>query len=291
MNTEKQSPRNMPVKVIVFGAKGTLGQELVREFSKNNHNVKAFDKDVLDVTSNELPLKIYDIKPDIIINASGYNSVDLAETNRDEAKLAYEVNAAAPKTMAESAKEIEAVFINYSTDYVFGGEKSGGYVESDIPNPISEYGKSKFLGEKNVQNAGGKYYIIRPSRIFGRPGITSGKKSFVEVMLSKIDLTEVKVVNDERGSPTYATDLAHFTYNLVETNAPYGIYHGANDGSCSWYEWAQEIFRLAGKSPKLIPVSSAEYKNPAERPADSTLLNTKTALQRSWQDALREYFS
>ncbi len=281
----------MKEKVLIFGARGTLGQELVREFLKNTYIVVGLDKDDLDISSDELPLKILNERPQIIINASGYNSVDLAETDTKERELAYTINADAPKIMAESAKQINAVFVNYSTDYVFDGKKGSGYVESDKPNPLSEYGKSKFFGETNVEKIGGKYYIIRPSRIFGRRGRSGGKKSFVEIMLEKSDLTEVKVVSDERGSPTYAPDLARFTRELIINKTPYGIYHGANSGSCSWYEWAEEIFKHIGKSPKLISISSSEFNNPAARPIDSTLINTKTRPQQSWQEALKEYFA
>lgn len=279
----------MKVKVLIFGAKGTLGQELVREFFENNYNVVALDKEDLDITgSTELVSKIVDLKPNIIINASGYNAVDLAEKNENEKQMAYAINAEAPKTMANTAKKIGAIFVNYSTDFVFDGEKGSGYTEEDIPNPLSEYGKSKFLGEKNVQNTGGKFYIIRPSRIFGRLGKSGGKKSFVEIMLEKKDLPEVRVVNDEQGSPTFAPDLAKFTREVIENNEPYGIYHGANEGGGSWYEWAEGIFTLVGNSPKLVAISSKEFNNPAKRPKNSSLINTKIKPLRHWREALKE---
>lgn len=281
----------MEKKVMIFGARGTLGQELVREFLKNGYQIDAFDLDEIDVTSKYLSEKIIQSKPDVIINASGYNKVDLAETDETERNLAYAINAEAPKVMAESAKLLGAIFVNYSTDFVFDGESSGGYTEDDNPNPVSEYGKSKYLGEKHVENAGGKYYIIRPSRIFGKPGRAGSKKSFVEIMIEKADLQEIKVVSDERGSPTYAPHLAGFTWKLIKNNNPYGIYHGTNLGSCSWFEWAEEIFKLAGKSPKLTPISSKDYNNPAKRPKDSTLINIKAEPQPTWQNALKDYFS
>ncbi|MFH2018579.1 MAG: sugar nucleotide-binding protein, partial [bacterium] len=175
-------------------------------------------------------------------------------------------------------------------DYVFKGDRPEGYKEDDAPNPISEYGKSKWEGEKNMQSVGGKYYIIRPSRIFGRAGASvSSKKSFVDIMLGKIDEKEIKVVNEEKGSPTYAFDLARFTRTLIESNKPYGIYHGANSGACNWHEWAQEIFAQKGRGPKIIPVKSSEFPHPALRPMFSELINTKMPKQRSWQEALKEY--
>lgn len=279
----------MKGKVVIFGAKGTLGQELVREFFENDYEVISYDKEDFDITdSSELVGKIMNTKPDIIINASGYNAVDLVEKDEHERERAYAINAETPKMMAETAKKIEAIFVNYSTDFVFDGKKGSEYTEEDAPSPLSEYGKSKFLGEKNVINAGGKFYIIRPSRIFGRLGKSGGKKSFVEIMLAKKDLPEIKVVSDEAGSPTFAPDLAKFTRELIEDSEPYGIYHGTNAGSCSWYEWAKEIFNLANAEPVLIAISSTEFGNPAKRPQNSSLINTKTKSLRHWREALKE---
>ena len=280
----------MANKVLIFGAKGVLGRELVKVFEEGGYTVVGWDKEDVDLVSSDLAGKINEVHPDIIINASGYNKVDLAETDPSEKETAFAVNAQAPKIMAETAKQLDIIFINYSTDYVFDGLKGSAYSEADEPNPQTEYGKSKLEGEKNIISIGGKYYIIRPSRIFGRPGHGGAKKSFVEIMLEKKDQPEIKVVSDERGSPTYAPDLAHFTLNLVADSAPFGVYHGTNSGSCSWYEWAEEIFLLAGVQPKLIAVSGAEFGAPAKRPPDSTLVNTKTKPQRSWKEALKEYF-
>jgi dTDP-4-dehydrorhamnose reductase len=276
-------------KVIILGAKGTLGQYLVEEFKKD-YEVLAWDREDFDITGDGFKEKIISVIPDIIINATGYNAVDKAETDEKEKALAYLINGQAPKTIAEAAKEINGIFVNFSTDFVFKGDKQEGYKEDDATNPVSEYGKSKLEGEKNVQAVGGKYYIIRPSRIFGRAGTgASSKKSFVDIMLGKINDEEIRLVNEEKGSPTYAPDLARFVRALIESGKPYGIYHGTNSGACNWYEWAQEIFAQVGRSPKLIPVKSSEFFHPAPRPMFSELINTKMPEQRSWQEALREY--
>ncbi len=279
----------MQEKVLILGSKGMLGQELVRIFSDNDFDVVAWDKENLDLSQNNFSEKIFVLNPAILINASGYNKVDLAEMDEHESVLAYAVNSNAPKILAETAKEMGSFFVNYSTDYVFDGTKKGGYLEGDTPNPLSVYGRSKYLGEKNIQEVGGKYHIIRPARIFGKRGSGESKKSFVEIMLEKSNLPEIRVVNDERGSITYAPDLAEYTLALIKNNADSGIYHGANSGSCSWFEWAEEIFKLTRKMPKLIPISSSELNNPAKRPADSTLLTSKTKPQRPWRDALEEF--
>jgi len=279
----------MKAKVIIFGAKGTLGQELVREFFENNYEVISYDKDELDLTNLEaIREKIIMLKPDIIINASGYNAVDLAETDENEKNLAHLINAEAPKIMAETAKKINAIFVNYSTDFVFDGEKGSAYTEEEAPCPLSEYAKSKYLGEQYVLKIDGMNYIVRPSRIFGRLGKSGGKKSFVEIMLAKKDLPEIKVVNDERGSPIFAPDLAKFTRFLIENEYPFGIYHGVNQGDCSWYEWAEEIFKLIGAKPALVAISSKEYNNPARRPKNSSLISTKIKPLRHWKEALKD---
>jgi dTDP-4-dehydrorhamnose reductase len=279
----------MNSKVVIFGAKGTLGQELVREFFENNYELISYDKDELDLTNFEtIKEKIIILKPNIIINASGYNAVDLAETDENEKNLAYLINAEVPKILAEVAGQLEAIFVNYSTDFVFDGEKGSAYVEDDAPRPMSEYAKSKYLGEQNVAKNGKMNYIIRPSRIFGRLGQSGGKKSFVEIMLAKKDLPEIKVVNDERGSPTFAPDLAKFTRSLIENKLPFGIYHGVNQGDCSWYEWAEEIFKLIHAKPALVAISAKEYNNPARRPKNSSLISTKIKPLRHWKEALKD---
>lgn len=274
--------------ILVLGAGGTLGQALVDEFKKNNYKVVAWDRKEGDITSPDFFKKVKTVKPGVIINATGYNAVDRAE--KEEKELAYKINAEAVGELAKAAKEMGAIFINYSSGYVFDGEKKGGYVESDIPNPVSEYGKSKYEGEKIVQTVGGKYYIIRLSRLYGSRGTSANSKpSFVDIMLSKKDLPEIRVVNDEVSSLVYAPDLAQFTRILLEEQKPYGVYHGVNFGACTWFEWAGEIFSLLGKGPKLTPVSTVEFPNIARRPKFCILLNTKMPPQRKWAEALKEY--
>ncbi len=224
----------------------------------------------------------------MIINATGYNNVDKAE--KEERDLAYKINAEAVGKLANVAKEIDAILINYSTGYVFDGEKESGYREDDVPNPASEYGKSKYEGEKAVQAVGGKYYIIRLSRLFGQRGTSpNSKPSFVDIMLSKKSEQEIKVVNEEISSLIYAQDLAKFTRALFEDQKPYGIYHCANLGACTWFEWAKEIFALFGHGPKLVPVPASEFPRPALRPRFCILLNTKMPTLRKWKEALEEY--
>ncbi|KKQ40531.1 MAG: dTDP-4-dehydrorhamnose reductase [Candidatus Magasanikbacteria bacterium GW2011_GWA2_37_8] len=276
--------------ILILGAKGTLGQALLQEFSHSDYQVTAWDREEADLTDVSTKEKILNLQPEIIVNATGYNVVDKCEVDSVEKEMAFKINATVPEMLAQIAKDLNAIFVNYSSDYVFKGDKESGYTENDLPDPASIYGESKFEGEKLVQAVGGKYYIIRPSRMFGTAGISiMSKKNFVDIMVGKKDETEIKVVNEERSSPTYAPDLAKFTRVLIEENKPFGIYHGANSGACTWYEWAEEIFKIIGANPKLAAVSGDEFPRPAKRPQFSELLNTKMPPQRSWQDALRAY--
>jgi dTDP-4-dehydrorhamnose reductase len=211
------------------------------------------------------------------------------ENDEKERDLAFFLNSKLPGILATVAKEIDATFIHYSTSYVFDGKKKEGYIESDVPNPIDLYGKSKAEGEKAVESAGGKYYIIRLSRLFGKRGISEmSKRTFVEIMQSEIEKEELEVGDTEVSSMAYAPDLAKLTKYIIESEAAYGIYHGANDGMGTWYEWAKEIFKDMGKGPKVIP-SKRSLTVGVDHPQYSGLINTKLPKLRTWQEALSEF--
>jgi dTDP-4-dehydrorhamnose reductase len=274
------------MKVLIIGAKGMLGQELARAFSGND--LLLWDKEALDITDAQMvEQKICSERPWLIINSAAYNLVDDCETKFD---LAKSINADGPKNLAKAASKIGAIFVHFSTDYVFDGAKVDGYVETDLPSPISKYGESKMLGE-SIVDYHDKYYLIRTSRLFGKPAISEGaKKSFVDVMLALAETKpELKVVAEEVGSPTYVVDLADAVAKLVTSAVPFGTYHLANDGACTWFEFAQEIFKIAKKNVTLIPVRGDHFPRPAKRPQYSRLLNTKAALLRPWQEALKNY--
>lgn len=275
------------MKVLILGSHGMLGQELAKTFS--NHIVIAWDRKDLDITDKtQVFQKIAVLRPDIILNAAAYNAVDKAEEDKDSA---FAVNAEAVKHLAFVSKEIGATFVHFSTDYVFEGIEKNGHKEGDAINPQSVYAKSKAKGEEYLREIGEKYYLIRLSRLFGKPGIGDGsKKSFVEAILNlAAEKKELEVVNEELSSPTYAPDLAKITKEIVANKIPYGIYHGTNGGSCTWYEFADEALKLKNISCKLIPVPAGRFPRPAQRPKYSILLNTKLSPARSWQEALEEY--
>lgn len=275
------------MKILIIGAKGMLGQELVKVF--NDQEVIAWDREDCDITNKEdIQAKIREQKPNVIINAAAYNNVDKAEEEKD---IADKLNGYAVGYLAEAAKEIGAVMVHYSTEYVFDGQNKKGYKEDDRPNPISAYGTSKYLGELELAKFADKYYLIRLSRLFGKMGEGEGvKRSFVDTMveLSKTK-DELDVVDEEVSSPTYAPDLARLTRNILEGNYEFGIYHGANRGACTWYEFALDIFKILEKDIKINPVPGSKFPRPAKRPAFGVLLNTKLPEARTWQEALWEY--
>jgi len=285
-----------------------LGQELAQVYF--DCEVLTLDREECDITDQEqVYSKLFEVKPDLVINAAAYNNVDAAESEGRD--LCYRLNRDAPGYIAEAVKELNdsltavnpqhsrndtrkrVKFVQYSTDYVFDGANMNGYCEDDPTSPISEYGRSKAEGEKRIQKIYDQVYIIRPSRIFGKKGTGEGvKESFVDLMIRlSQERDQFDMVDEELTSPTYAPDLAKRTREIVENHQP-GIYHGTNEGACTWHEFAQEIFKQLGRTDiKLNKVGSDHYPRPAKRPACSWLLNTKLPPARSWQEALREYLS
>jgi len=317
METIKIITRNNMVKnkILIIGSKGMLGQELVRIFKKDkDYEVSAWDREEIDITSEKQVIsKVAKLKPSIIINATGYNAVDKAE-DKKEFELAKNLNGKAPGYLAKTAKKLKAVFVNYSSDYVFDGqpeipEPSGcthscsscalheefqpqiGFDEEAKPSPISKYGKTKVMGEKEVKKNTKEYYVIRLSKLFGKPARAVGaKKSFFDVMLEAGKKNkEVKAVDEETSCFTYAPDLARKTKEIIESKKPFGIYHVVNNDPCTWYEAVLELYKMAKLKTKVIPVSGSEFPRPAKRPYYSVLINTKLNPMRSYKDALKEY--
>ncbi|HBY73869.1 MAG TPA: dTDP-4-dehydrorhamnose reductase, partial [Candidatus Kerfeldbacteria bacterium] len=225
-------------------------------------------------------------RPTCIVNAAAYTQVDDCEANR---AVALQVNGEAPAYMAEAASLVGSRLVQYSTDYVFSGTKAVGYAETDQPDqPVNAYGESKLAGELAIQSwLADQAYIIRTAWLYG-----AGGKNFVDTMLQLgQDQSEVKVVNDQHGSPTYVQDLAVATSQLLQDQPSSGIYHLTNAGHCTWHDFAVEIFKQAHLPAHVQPCTSAEFPRPAKRPAYSILLNTKRPLLRSWQAGLTAYMT
>ena len=282
----------MAKRILIIGSHGMLGQDLVRVFERDmNWEVFAYDRDQIDIASVEsLRGKIEEVGPDAVINASGYNAVDKCESDEIEFELAKKINGYGPGMLAKICADMEIPVIHYVSDYVFDGEK-GEYTETDKPNPISNYGRSKLLGEEEIQKNTDKFYLIRTSKLFGKPGKSEmAKKSFFDTMIGLAkDNSVLKIVDEEKSCFTYTPDLALETKKMIEEKVPFGIYHVVNEGACTWYEAALELFRLAKMDVEVIPVSSSEFPRPAKRPHSSVLLNTKLKPLRNYKEALKEY--
>ncbi len=286
------------MKIIILGAKGNLGMQLVKVFSsEDEYEVVPWDKEEIDITDKDLVFKkVKDIKPEVIINAVAYNAVDNAEDDDDEFKKAKKINGEAVGYLAEAAIENNSLLVHFSSDYVFDGKNKSGYAEDDEPNPISKYGETKLMGEKELISRSGKglkYYLIRTSKLFGPKGESeSSKPSFFDLIL---DLSKKRkefnmVHGEEISCFTYTLDLAREVKDLIEEKKSYGVYHIINEGSASWYDGAKYLFELKNIADvKLIPSKMEDYPRPAKRPKYSVLLNTKLEPLRNWKDALEEY--
>ncbi len=309
-------------KVVILGARGMLGQELVALFQADqNYTVTAWDREESDVTDfAQLRTQLMDLWPDLIINAVAYNAVDACENDVEQRAAAHLLNVRVPGELAKIAKTLDATLIHYSSDYVFDGERPEyahgknphccgqgcvtcmyrgdaehfeywAYHEDDRPRPLSEYGKSKHGGEQSVRKHAGRFYIIRLSKLFGKPAESAvGKKSFFDTMLQLgKEKDEVRVIHGEVSKFTYAPDLARATKEIMEQHYPYGIYHVANDGACTWYEGVKELFALADITTPVVPIAPEDMPRPAQRPASSVLKVTKIPPLRHYRDALAEY--
>ena len=283
-------------KILILGSKGNLGGQLVNVF-KNDYNLICFDHKDIDITNKKLLVKkINNIKPDIIINAVAYNAVDKCEESEQEFELAKKINGEVVSYLSDIAILNKALFIHYSSDYVFDGNKVEGYLENDKTNPINNYGKTKLMGEQEIlkrQNNNLKYYLIRTSKLFGPKGNSEfSKSSFFDIMLKlSKERDSLDVVDEEISCFTYTVDLAKATKKLIEDNKKYGIYHIVNKESATWYGAVKELFKITNSKIKINPVSSDKFLRLAKRPKHSILLNTKFEQLRNWKDALKEYLT
>ncbi|MBU5455561.1 dTDP-4-dehydrorhamnose reductase [Caproiciproducens sp. MSJ-32] len=275
------------MQILVIGAKGQLGYDVVERLKELNIEHIGVDRDNFDLTDEKQTKEyIMNYKPDVVIHCAAYTAVDKAEDERD---LCYAVNVLGTKNIVEACKELDAKMVYISTDYVFDGEKEEPYEVTDTPNPVNYYGYTKYLGEEEVKKNLQKYFIVRISWVFGKNG-----NNFVKTMLRLgQEKKEIKVVCDQVGSPTYTFDLARLLCDMIQTDK-YGTYHATNEGYCSWYEFACEIFKVAGIDVKVIPIKSEEYLTKARRPRNSRLSksnikNKINYLMPIWQNAVKNY--
>lgn len=274
------------MKILITGSNGMLGHDL-REVLKDNHDLVLTTSKTLDITDKKQVMDfIGDSKPDIVINSAAYTDVDGCEENRD---LAYAVNGEGVRNLALACREVDCALLHISTDYVFDGTARDPIAEDGEIGPISVYGKSKLEGEKAILEILDKYFIVRTAWLYGING-----RNFPKTMLELAENhSEITVVYDEVGTPTYTPDLAYGISQLIETDK-YGVYHLTNSGSCSWCEFSRLIFEIADKDVKVIPVTASEFARPAPRPSYSVLENKNWIDNgfkplRDYKEAIKEY--
>lgn len=287
------------MKIVVTGSKGQLASEIIDMIKSGkseigeidpiyiNSNLVCVDVDELDITNKKAVEDfLLKEKPDLVINCAAMTNVDACETNLE---LAMKVNAIGPRNLSEASSKIGAKIVHISTDYVFSGDGQTPYCEWDICNPQSIYGKSKLLGEIFTRENNHKYFIVRTSWLYGKNG-----NNFVKTMIKLgEEKSLIKVVDDQRGNPTNANDLAYHILKIAASDQ-YGIYHCTGEGECSWCEFAREIMNLASLNCKVEPCTTEEFPRPAKRPSYSSLNNlmlksTVGNEMRNWKDALKSF--
>lgn len=287
------------MKILITGCKGQLGNELqeiiksgkaeISEVSESikNSEVIALDVDKLDITNlTQVKEILNDLKPDVVINCAAATNVDGCESNED---FAFRVNSIGPRNLAIVCEEVGCKLVQVSTDYVFSGVGNKPLTEYDLTSPYSVYGKTKLLGENYVREFSSKYFIVRTAWLYGYVG-----HNFVYTMRKLGKEKEcISVVNDQRGNPTHANDLAYHILKLIQTEE-YGVYHCTGKGECTWYDFAKMIIELSGERCEVNPCTSEEYKTPAKRPEYSSLdnimlRNTVGDEMRDWKDAIKSF--
>ena len=283
------------MKIAVTGANGQLGSDICSVLKQEGHEVIELNHDEFDIINYEFVQAILkDIKPDVLVNPAAYHHVEKCQNDPD---MAFSVNASAPFNMAKVCIEFDALFIHISTDYVFDGNKLAPNLESDCPAPLNNYGISKLAGELMIRNSGCRHLIVRTSGLYGiNPCRAKGGKNFVELMLSLAEAGKpIRVVDDEKVSPTFTLDLARQISKILDVKDS-GICHATAEGNCSWYEFATAIFELANADANLSMAAPSEFAVKVNRPKYSVLENhflksRNLNEMRNWKDSLREYLS
>lgn len=274
------------MKLLVTGVKGQLGHDIVNECKKRNIEAVGVDVEEMDITdAKKVEEVIKEGNYDAVVHCAAWTAVDKAE---DEVEACTKVNVEGTKNIANVCKELDIPMMYFSTDYVFDGQGETPWNEYDKRQPLNVYGQTKYEGELAVE-ALNKFFIVRIAWVFGVNG-----NNFIKTMLRLgKERGAVSVVNDQIGSPTYTYDLSKLVVDMIQTDK-YGIYHATNEGLCSWYEFACEIFKQAGMNVEVTPVDSTKFPAKAKRPNNSRMSKTmldKNGFDRlpTWQDALSRY--
>jgi dTDP-4-dehydrorhamnose reductase len=281
------------MKIVVIGANGQLGSDLVAAFSESGDAVRALTHSDIEIAELDLASNVLGvIQPQVIVNTAALHNVEHCE--REPAK-AFAVNALGAKNLAVVARVLGAVLVHVSTDYVFDGSKGSPYIEEDNPRPLNAYGITKLAGEHFIRSTTDKHFVIRTSGLYGKsPCRAKGGLNFIELMLKLAkERKEIRVVDSEVITPTSTAQLAQQIVQLSHSEF-YGLYHATAEGSCSWYEFAQEIFALTGTSVRLNVAAPDEFPSKVARPKYSVLENVALKNRglnafKPWQDGLRKY--
>ena len=278
------------MKIALIGANGQLGSDLFKKLNKENTSILNYPD--FDITKTDSMTEILsNINPAVVINTASFNRVDESEVHPNQA---IELNAVSVKTLSQACANMNATLVHFSTDYVFDGRAGRPYTEKDRPNPLSVYGRTKLDGEKFIPQFLDKYFLIRTCGLYGEAGCWGKGYNFVDAMVLASEKNQpIRVVNNQTVTPTSTMELAERVLELIQT-PEFGLFHMTSEGQCTWFEFAQTIFKLLGREVDLIPVDSNEYGAAAVRPSYSVLDNWKA---RSigltpfshWTKALKDY--
>ena len=275
------------MRVFVTGVKGQLGYDVMNELEKQGLEGIGVDIDEMDITdADQVNKVIKEAAPDAVIHCAAYTAVDAAEDNEE---ICRKVNAQGTENIAKVCEELDIKMMYISTDYVFNGQGERPWEPDDEREPLNVYGQTKYEGELAIEEHVKKFCTVRIAWVFGVNG-----KNFIKTMLNLGKTHDhLTVVNDQTGSPTYTYDLARLLVDMIQTDK-YGRYHATNEGLCTWYEFACEIFKQAGMDVSVAPVSSDEYPAKAKRPSNSRMDKSKLTANGfqplpTWQDALSRY--
>jgi dTDP-4-dehydrorhamnose reductase len=277
------------MRLLITGARGLLGAAMIREF--RDADVRAFGHQELDVADESaVTAAVAAVRPDVVINCAAYNDVDRAE---QEAEAALRVNALGVLTLARTARQASAMFVHYSTDFVFDGETDRPYTEHDPPNPRGIYATSKLLGDWFARDAG-RAYVLRVESLFGEPGTDAARRGSLGTIVDRIRSgSDVPVFVDRTVSPTYTSDIAWATRAIIERQVPAGVYHCVNAGAARWVQIAEEAAQLLGRPLQMKPLTLETANLAAPRPRYCALSPARLAaagiVMPTWQDTLKRY--
>lgn len=278
-------------RAVVVGAGGRLGRAVSQDLLEQGYQVVGLTRAELDVTDRlAVRRAITGVSPQLVVNCTAYNAVDAAETDQDSA---FRANARAPRFLAESAAAAGAIFVHYSTDFVFDGRTSEPYAEGDQTNPLSVYGASKLAGEAEVSRVCNRYYVLRVSSLFGGVGVR-GHRATVDFMAAQLlDGKSIRAAVDRTVSPSYVPDVAVTTRRLYERSAPFGIYHAVSGGMVTWFQLAEFVASALGVEPRIESARASELRAIARRPEFCALSSDKlkaTGVQvHDWQSAVMRH--